>query len=487
MTYRRLPENLPDLLKKAGLKVVVIDGWRTRGRPASTGEFKPVGSLNHHTGARDELGDAADDLAYAKWLFLTGRKDLPPPLCQLSLSLEGVVYVGASGRANHAGKAKSSGSVAAGDGNALYVGTEWMLSGTQPIPKGMYDAGVKLNAVILDVLGSSEQAASCHYQTSTTGKWDIGDPNGVPFSGHKVLDVPKFRAAIKKYRTGSKPPPPKPPAKNSVVVKTMHASLEFGDTAKQKEEDITDLFARAKQRGVWWVTGTEAGPGAGTTGDLLNRLGKAAGYQVWVPSTGKGAGSTTDCWVAVDSQRIKKDSWRTGFEPGIPGSGSLYEKQGLPRDTTPRWGPRGVVWGSFVNTDIGAVSVAAAHYLTKGRSAKGQPIKGIDHYEWNKKLAKAIGDWARDHGKGKGLAFYGGDQNIVDRTDDTFFGQPLTSVWDELKKWENTGHGNIDVIASYNGDGRVSAQDARALDDKAFFQHSDHYVIEAEFKVDRLG
>ena len=218
MTYRRLPADLPDRLRKAGLKVVVIDGWRTRGRPASTGAFKPVGSLNHHTGSYDKIGDTSDDLSYAKWMFLTGRgKALPPPLCQLALSLEGVVYVGASGRANHAGKAKASGSVSAGDGNALYVGTEWMLSGTQPIPKGMYDAGVKLNGVLMDVLGNSVETISCHYQTSVTGKWDIGDPNGIPFKGQKVLDVPKFRRAVKDWRASrnapakktSPPPPPK--------------------------------------------------------------------------------------------------------------------------------------------------------------------------------------------------------------------------------------------------------------------------------------
>ena len=217
MTYRRLPADLPDRLRKAGLKVVVIDGWRTRGRPSRSGEFKPVGSLNHHTGSRDEYGDAPNDLAYAKWMFITGRKDLPPPLCQLALSLEGVVYVGASGRANHAGTAKPSGSVAGGDGNALYVGTEWMLSGTQPIPKAMYDAGVRLNGVLMDVLGNSVETISCHYQTSTTGKWDIGDPNGVPFKGHKVLDVPKFRRHVKEWRASrnapkTEAPITKPPA-----------------------------------------------------------------------------------------------------------------------------------------------------------------------------------------------------------------------------------------------------------------------------------
>jgi len=274
----------------------------------------------------------------------------------------------------------------------------------------------------------------------------------------------------------------------NVLVKAMHASLQFSDTPSQQEADITDLFERANKREVWWVTGTEAGPGAEPTGALLLRVGKAMGYKVWVPSEKDGgAGSSTDCWVAVDLKRIKKDSWKTGYEPGIPGSKALYTKQGLPGNTFPRWGPKGVVWVSFENVDVGPVSVAAAHYLTKGRSPKGQPIKGVDHYQWNQTLAKVIGDWGREHGKGKALAFYGGDQNISDREDDTFFGQPFTSAWDELKKWENTGHGNIDVIASYKADGRVTAQAARALDDKEFFQHGDHFIVEAEFKVARLG
>lgn len=273
----------------------------------------------------------------------------------------------------------------------------------------------------------------------------------------------------------------------NVIVKAMHASLQFSDTPKQQEADITDLFERAKKRGIWFLTGTEAGSGAGPTGALLLRVGKAMGYHVWVPSEkDRGAGSSTDSWVAVGNERIKKGSWKTGFELAIPGSGALYQKQGLPRDALPRWGPRGIVWVSFDNEYVGPVSVAAAHYLTKGRSPRGQPIKGVNHFEWNKKLAKEIGDWAREHGKGKGLAFYGGDQNIDDRADDTFLGQPLTSAWDELKKWESTGHGTIDVIASYNADTRVKAQAARALDDKEFFQHGDHYVIEAEFKVERL-
>lgn len=246
----RLPANLPTLLRAAGLKVVEIDGWETRGRPASTGSFAPVGVLNHHTGARDVLGDFADDLSYARWMFLVGRPSdgLPPPLVQLSLSLEGTVYIGAAGRANHAGKAKASGSVAAGDGNSLYVGVEWMLSGTQAIPAAMYAAGATLNAVLLKhVTKTSTQTVSCHYQTSVTGKWDIGDPNGVPFNGQKVLDVPKFRRAVLAAlaRLDGKPTP-KPPTRVSRARALLVAALAKATPARATR--IREALARLPRR-----------------------------------------------------------------------------------------------------------------------------------------------------------------------------------------------------------------------------------------------
>lgn len=200
----RLPANLPALLRAEGLHVVEIDGWQTRSRPASTGGFNPVGVLNHHT------GDKTDGKPYAKWLATVGRPDLPAPLCHLSIGRDGTVYICAAGRANHAGKARAAGSVAAGDGNSLYVGIEWQLTGTESIPASMYVAGVKTNQVLLRLLGSSTRTVHCHYETSTTGKWDIGDPQGIRLGDHRVLDVDKFRAAVGK---GLTPPPPAPPVK----------------------------------------------------------------------------------------------------------------------------------------------------------------------------------------------------------------------------------------------------------------------------------
>lgn len=182
MAIKRLPANLPAQLRAAGLTVVEVSGWKTRGRP---GSFNPVGVLWHHTGSYDKLTDAKNDRDYAGWLAKVGRSDLPAPLCQLSISAEGVVYICASGRANHAGKAKASGTVAGGDGNTLYVGVECMNSGSQGWGKPQYDAMVKTGVVLAKILGTSAQAQRAHKETSVTGKWDPGK-----------LDMSKFRADI---------------------------------------------------------------------------------------------------------------------------------------------------------------------------------------------------------------------------------------------------------------------------------------------------
>ena len=448
----RLPDNLPALLMKAGLTVVEISGWQTRCRPASTGGFAPVGVLNHHTGSADRIGDLADDLAYAKWLANIGRADLPAPLVQLALSLEGTVYVLAAGRANHAGTARASGSVASGDGKSLYVGIEWMLSGLQEIPPQMMAAGAILNAVLLEILGSSVQAVSCHYQTSVTGKWDIGDPHGISFDGHRVLDVPKFRAQVKRARRALNPPPPMPTS----PLTFQHTSLQFSDSDAQMASDVERIFTRGRHI----LSGTEAG---GEQAKPLPRLLASAalkhGYRFFL---GKGD------WVAVSAEVIDANL-EIGYTPVIESE-----------DGVGPHGDRGIAWMSWDNKQLGHITMGVGHYLTHG-AKPGEP-----NYVLNLGYAEAIGAWARTAGAGAGIVFYAGDQNVIDRDQDTFFGSPLTSAWDETAHWENTGHGNIDVIASYDADGRVEASYIRARDDKSFHLHTDHYLVEAEYRVRRL-
>lgn len=238
MTPTRLPDNFPSLLRAAGLTVVEIPGWQGRGHD---GPFAPVGVNNHHTGSYDKIGDTADDLSYARWLFTVGRPDLRAPLCGITISAEGVVYVGAAGRTHHAGVAKAAGTVAAGDGNTLYYGIEWMLSGTQPISDRQYEAGATTNAVLLGLTNTSVQTVQVHYATSVTGKWDIGDPDGVPFKGHRVLDLGKFQRRVQEevHRLAAPKPKPKPEptrvskARDLIIVAIRKAELR-GQTARAK-------------------------------------------------------------------------------------------------------------------------------------------------------------------------------------------------------------------------------------------------------------
>lgn len=165
----RLPDNTPEILRRHGLKVRVVPGWKTRGRPASSGGFNPVGTLCHHTATT-----VAWTIAAVLRLLTGGRSGLPGPLCQFGLDRKGTVWLVAAGRANHAGKARSVGSVAAGDGNELYIGIEAFNSGTgEPWPAVQYNAYVLLAAVIqVEFTKNSSRAVAGHKETSTTGKVD---------------------------------------------------------------------------------------------------------------------------------------------------------------------------------------------------------------------------------------------------------------------------------------------------------------------------
>ena len=86
---------LPDVLKAAGLKVALVDGWQDRGR----GDVGAIhGILCHHT-----AGPKNGNMPSLNTL-VQGRSDLPGPLAQLGLGRDGTYFVIAAGRANHAGK-----------------------------------------------------------------------------------------------------------------------------------------------------------------------------------------------------------------------------------------------------------------------------------------------------------------------------------------------------------------------------------------------
>lgn len=257
-------------------------------------------------------------------------------------------------------------------------------------------------------------------------------------------------------------------AENEVRVPVAHASMQFSDSTKQKRHDAKAIFERERERGAWWITGTEAGPGASQDlRDALAEEAKAFGFTFFVRG---------DSWVSFDKARIVRGSMRHGFEFALDSS----EGDGKHTD-------KGVGWASIENEDIGRITVGSVHYLTRGRPDSRSPLYRVNLDE-NRRYAEVVGKWGREHGRGKALVFVQGDVNIVDRIADVFLGEAdFTTSWDELGRWENTGHGNIDVLASYDRDGRVRALGTKALDDSEFPLATDHFLVEGAFAVKRLG
>jgi hypothetical protein len=200
MAYNRLPADLATTLRKYGLKVVVVPGYATRGRPVTSGGFDPVGVLCHHT-ATPKTWSIRSVLN----LLINGRSDLPGPLCQIGLGRDGTVYLIASGRANHGGDAKAFGTVAAGDANELYVGVEAFNDGVgEPWPKVQYAAYVLLCAALsIEVTKNSANTVNGHKETSVTGKIDptfhMGEFRSKVAMKMGELNKPQYKDSRGKY------------------------------------------------------------------------------------------------------------------------------------------------------------------------------------------------------------------------------------------------------------------------------------------------
>lgn len=111
---------LPTKLRERGLTVREVAGWEVRGYEFPT---RPDGALRHWDAAQSTHPTAA------LGVVTNGRSDLPGPLCHVYQSRYtdenglDIVYVVASGKANHAGKGEWNGIV--GNYNLLGVEIAW--------------------------------------------------------------------------------------------------------------------------------------------------------------------------------------------------------------------------------------------------------------------------------------------------------------------------------------------------------------------------
>ncbi|HVF75230.1 MAG TPA: N-acetylmuramoyl-L-alanine amidase [Acidimicrobiales bacterium] len=192
---------LADRLRQAGLTVVEVDGWQSRGAES----FNPRGVVCHHT-----AGSANGDMP-SLGLLVRGRSDCPGPLCNVGLARSGAVYVVASGRANHAGK----GAWRDLTGNSSVLGIEAENTGRgEAWPQVQLDAYVRLAAALQGAVGGNVDNI-CAHREWTSRKID---PAGI--------DMNDFRARAAQILGGANPPPPPPPSPPTTDQKGRIAELQ---------------------------------------------------------------------------------------------------------------------------------------------------------------------------------------------------------------------------------------------------------------------
>lgn len=153
---------LAERLRRRGVPVVEVAGWRTRGSSV----FNPRGSVNHHTAG------SANGVAPSLNICIYGRSGLPGPLCQVLLGRDLRAYLIAAGRANHAG----SGGWQGLSGNSSVYGLEIEHVGHGP-SKQQLDMALRVHAAFLEGPTASRNAGLVcqHFEWAPTRKIDFRD------------------------------------------------------------------------------------------------------------------------------------------------------------------------------------------------------------------------------------------------------------------------------------------------------------------------
>jgi hypothetical protein len=245
-------------------------------------------------------------------------------------------------------------------------------------------------------------------------------------------------------------------------LRMQHTSLQFSDKQAQHVHDVHTIFEEGKNFPI--KTGTEAGAPVERVNpnhnrELLTEAAKEYGYII---------NFAGDSWVAVDrdivvkGSAIKDDIFLISNDTQVgPGADRIMP----------------TISFKHVEEGVGTIHVGGVHYPTKG-AKPGDP-----NHHMNVVCANKISEWMARVGHGPDLAFVNGDFNMQDRDLDVALGGNFTTMADELKAWQNTGHGAIDAMCSYDRDGRVSAARWNVLDDKELFLFTDHWLTRGVWDI----
>ena len=172
--------SLASRLREDGLKVKEVEGWKTRGSET----FHPKAFVRHHT-----AGGASGDTPSLN-ICINGRSDLAGPLCNIYLGRDGIVYVIAAGRANHAGT-PDGGSWKGCLGNSDAYGFEIEHTGTSMLAANLHEIAARACAAL--IRGRFGASMVCdHKEWAPSRKIDLA-------TGPSPSD---FRSAVDGYLKG---------------------------------------------------------------------------------------------------------------------------------------------------------------------------------------------------------------------------------------------------------------------------------------------
>lgn len=182
----------PQVLRAAGLTVVEVPGWKTRG-PDGLLELEVL--VTHHTATSDLRQGDYPSLEIVR----DGRSDLEGPLSQLGLGRSGTWYVIASGKANHAGVGDWKGF----DNSRRTIGVEAEYSGSGPWPEAQLQSYKRGVAAILkhEALSASRVCAHREWALPPGRKIDPANINMDQFRYDVATLIRSDLAAVATERT----------------------------------------------------------------------------------------------------------------------------------------------------------------------------------------------------------------------------------------------------------------------------------------------
>jgi len=234
--------DLADVLRAAGLEVVEVEGWQTRGAKRLDNGRRELtdvlGLTAHHTATPWTRAGDYPSLATVR----DGRSDVPGPLAQLGLGRSGTWYVIAAGYAHHAGV-----SLEVSMTSAHTIGVEAEAAGTGD-PRDWPDVQYRSYARGMAALSRNYGVPNAHVR----GHKETAAPLGRKID--PSFDMTRFRAEVLSATTQEDDVTPEQDAKLARIVEINEALVKYildpAGRGKQADDRVLGVLPNRRFPGV---------------------------------------------------------------------------------------------------------------------------------------------------------------------------------------------------------------------------------------------